>query len=67
MSLGFISMYFDSFSALLAMDGHGPFVWAAYGITTFVLVSLVVNPLLRKRRFMIQQRMQIRREQASNS
>ena len=56
-------MYFDSFSALLAMDGHGSFVWAAYAIATVVLVGLVVTPLQKKRRFLTQQRMALRREQ----
>jgi heme exporter protein D len=54
-------MYFDSFQSLLAMDGHGSYVWAAYAITALVLTCLVVNPLLKKRRFFVQQRMQIRR------
>lgn len=56
-------MYFDSFSALLHMDGHGAFVWAAYGITLAVIVALVVSPLLKQRRFFIIQRMQLRRDQ----
>lgn len=46
------------------MDGHGPFVWASYVITAIVLIALIVSPLIRKRRFLIQLRMQLRREQA---
>lgn len=30
-------MYFDSFSALIEMDGHGRYVWMAYGIFVLVL------------------------------
>ena len=33
-------MYFSSLSELIAMDGHGPFVWLAYGTA---LVVLLVN------------------------
>lgn len=31
-------MKFDSLEAFLHMDGHGLFIWAAYGITFIVLV-----------------------------
>ena len=30
-------MIFDSLSAFIQMDGHGLYVWAAYGITLAVL------------------------------
>jgi heme exporter protein D len=43
-------MYFDSFQAILAMDGHGPFVWAAYSITIVVLALMLSMPLRRERR-----------------
>jgi heme exporter protein D len=56
-------MYFENFSALISMDGHGPYVWSAYGVTAIVLVLLIINPILRKRRFIMQQRMQLRREE----
>ncbi|HTN32949.1 MAG TPA: heme exporter protein CcmD [Marinobacter sp.] len=34
-------MEFDSFSAFIAMGGHGPYVWACYGVF-FVLLSAVM-------------------------
>ncbi|GAB3277281.1 heme exporter protein CcmD [Parahaliea aestuarii] len=43
-------MYFDSLHAALAMEGHGPFVWAAYAITAVVLLTLLLSPVLRSRR-----------------
>ncbi|MBB3046213.1 heme exporter protein D [Litorivivens lipolytica] len=43
-------MYFETVAELLAMDGHGPYVWAAYGITFATLVWLVAQPLVAKRR-----------------
>lgn len=33
-------MQFDSFASAMAMDGHGPYVWAAYGVTFLVLLIL---------------------------
>lgn len=45
-------MYFDSLSAVLHMDGHGGFVWAAYAITLLVLVLLVVAPGRRQKKFL---------------
>lgn len=56
-------MYFENFTALLMMDGHGPYVWAAYALTTVVLVGLVVSPLLRKRQVLAQLRKVLQREQ----
>lgn len=56
-------MYFENFTALMHMDGHGVFVWSAYAITFVVLATLVISPMLKKRRFISQQRMQLRREQ----
>jgi heme exporter protein D len=45
-------MYFDSVQALLAMEGHGPFVWAAYALTTAVVAAMVLVPLRRRRRLL---------------
>jgi heme exporter protein D len=56
-------MQFDSFSALMSMQGHGVFVWSVYGVAFVVLLLLAINPLLKKRRFFIEQSMQLRREQ----
>ena len=42
-------MYFDSFEAIVHMDGHGAFVWAAYAITALVLVMILLAPRLRAR------------------
>jgi len=58
-------MYFDSLQAALAMDGHGVFVWPAYGLTALVLAMLVLAPWRRRRRLLLQIRGQVRREQAA--
>lgn len=56
-------MYFESFSALWAMEGHGPYVWSAYGVTFMVLLLLVVKAFYWRNNFAKQMRMQWRREQ----
>ncbi|PSF06153.1 heme exporter protein CcmD [Marinobacter fuscus] len=35
-------MAFDSFSAFLAMEGHGPYVWACYGVFAILLGGLMI-------------------------
>ena len=41
-------MYFDSWTELLAMDGHGIYVWSAYTIALLVIMYNLVAPLLAK-------------------
>jgi heme exporter protein D len=58
-------MYFDSLDALLHMDGHGVFVWAAYFITCTVVALLLLAPRRRQRRFLRQLSGEIRRQQGA--
>ena len=60
-------MYFDSLGALLVMDGHGPYVWAAYGITLLVLALVLAAPGRRQRRLLREVRGQLRREAVQGS
>lgn len=60
-------MYFDSLQALLYMDGHGPFVWAAYAITCVVLVGMLVLPGRRSRSQLSQLAGELRRQQGAPS
>ena len=34
-------MAFSSFSAFLAMGGHAPYVWAAWGVTALLMIASV--------------------------
>lgn len=52
-----MNFQFDSLQDLLQMSGHGPYVWACYGITFVVLVYLALRPVHRRRRFIRQQRL----------
>lgn len=58
-------MVFDSVSALLAMDGHGPYVWFSYGASVLVLVGLIISAAQRRRAAVARIRAMLRREQAS--
>ncbi len=44
-------MKFDSFAAFFAMDGHGTYVWLAYGITLLSIVLSLWLPGLTRRAF----------------
>ncbi|AFP29974.1 MULTISPECIES: heme exporter protein CcmD [Marinobacter] len=46
-------MAFDSFGAFLAMEGHGPYVWASYGVF-FVLMAVLMVGSYRRRNAVLQ-------------
>lgn len=55
-------MYFENLTDLVTMDGHGVFVWSVYAIVLAVLLLMSMAPLVKKRRFMLEQSMRLRRE-----
>lgn len=62
-------MYFDSFSEFLAMGGHGLYVWIAYGLTAVIFIYNLIAPVFKRKRLIVEQSRQLRREElhASNS
>jgi len=56
-------MYFDSLQAALTMEGHGTYVWTAYLVTAVVIIAVLVVPLRRRRRFLLQLGAQSKRAQ----
>lgn len=56
-------MYFDSLAAVLAMEGHGAFVWSAYLITSLVVIGLLLVPRRRQKKFLRQLAGELRRGQ----
>ena len=60
-------MYFESFDALIAMDGHGAFVWAAYFITLLVVTAILVAPRRRQKKFLTQLAGELKRSQSGPS
>lgn len=55
-------MAFETFADFIAMGKHGPFVWAAYGITLIIIVANIIAPLRRKKALMQQIQRKIQRE-----
>ncbi|MCW8884080.1 MAG: heme exporter protein CcmD [Motiliproteus sp.] len=61
-------MHFESFSDLIEMGGHGPYVWTCYAIAATILIYNIVSPLLSKKQFFDEQTRRLKREQRiSNS
>ncbi len=46
---------FENVAAFMAMNGHGPYVWAAYAITFVAIAYLLINPMLQHRAFINEQ------------
>lgn len=59
-------MYFEDIASLIAMGGHGSFVWLAYGATSLIIIYNVTAPILLrkklKRQIISQQRRQARQK-----
>jgi len=55
---------FDSIDAFIAMGGHGPYVWAAYGLSLAIMAWLALAPLRRQRALLaeLRQRLQAQRQ-----
>lgn len=53
---------FDSLAAFLQMDGHGLFIWAAYGITLIVLAVNLWWPWVVTRRIVAAEKIQLEAE-----
>ena len=54
-----IIMYFSSFASLLNMEGHGIYVWTAYGIGLLIIAYNIISPLCARRRIISQIRRQV--------
>ena len=55
---------FDGFTSFLAMNGHGPYVWACYGMAILVLGALAITPQWRQRKMRQEFARQLRQEEA---
>lgn len=47
-------MYFDSLQAVLEMDGHGAYVWAAYLVGIVVIAIALIVPMRRRKALLLQ-------------
>lgn len=43
-----MNFQFESFADFMTMSGHGPYVWACYGITFLIVSYLLVSPVRQK-------------------
>ncbi len=60
-------MAFDSLTAFIVMEGHGPYVWTCYGVFFLLLGALVYWSLLQRRRAVSAQRRDLARAAAGQS
>jgi heme exporter protein D len=62
-----MTMYFNSVADLLAMDGHGVYVWSAVAITLVVMAWVLVAPLISRRQLLRDVARDIQRESQRQS
>ncbi|MCE8003932.1 heme exporter protein CcmD [Billgrantia ethanolica] len=55
-------MAFDTFQELLAMGGHAPYVWSAWGLTAALLLGIVFHARAERRQLLRQLQRRVRRE-----
>jgi len=56
-------MYFESFEALLHMNGHGVYVWSSLAVTLAAMLWLVIAPLFKQRALLQEVNRDIQRQQ----
>lgn len=59
-------MSFSSFADFIAMDGHGIYVWLAYGIAFFIFLFNLILPLMNRKELLTNLARRLRRERASS-
>lgn len=57
---------FSTVAEFLYMEGHGPYVWSSYIVTTIAMATLVAIPYLKKRELLIQLKRQQRIDEKSS-
>ncbi|WP_416138101.1 heme exporter protein CcmD [Halomonas sp. HK25] len=55
-------MAFESFNEFIAMGGHAPYVWAAWGVTGTLLVAVVLHARAERRQLLRNLQRRVRRE-----
>ena len=62
-----MTFQFDSVSAFFWMNGHGPYVWAAYAISLSAIVALVMFVCVAHKNFVRTQRSILERSASHES
>lgn len=60
-------MAFSSLNEFFAMGGHGPYVWAAWGVTALLMLGIVWHARLERRQLLRGLKRRARREQQQAS
>jgi len=60
-------MKFDSWAELIAMEGHGVYVWSAYGLFFLAFTLLIVFSASHHKRWLSQQRRLLKRQLQSKT
>lgn len=60
-------MKFDSWAELITMQGHGAYVWSAYGLFFLVFTLLVFFSASHHKRWLRQQRRLLKRQSTANT
>lgn len=60
-----LTFQFPDLQSFFWMNGHGPYVWGCYGVTFAALAFLLVEPILKRKRFVRQQQGLIQRKARS--
>ncbi|MGR2738180.1 heme exporter protein CcmD [Billgrantia sp. Q4P2] len=55
-------MAFDTFQDFVAMGGHAPYVWSAWGLTLALLLGIVLHARAERRQLLRQLQRRVRRE-----
>lgn len=55
-------MAFGSFSEFLAMGGHAPYVWSAWGVTALLLLATVWHARIEQRQLLKGLKRRVRRQ-----
>lgn len=53
---------FETFGDFIAMDGHGLYVWMAYGTFAVCMAWLIIQPRTALKRYVKEQSMKLKRE-----
>lgn len=60
-------MAFSSINEFLAMGGHGPYVWAAWGVTALLFLVILWHARLERRQLLSGLKRRARRENQANN
>lgn len=61
-----LTFQFSNLAEFIAMAGHGPYVWACYGIGLACLIALALSPLRARKSLLTELQRSMRIEEHEN-